>query len=72
MDAPYNGGNFYVADAYGIWKFQYDATSYDKGYMKWNKGRISAPSGVTVCKNFLYFTDQNGIYKVRLYDTGVD
>jgi len=72
MDAPYNGGNFYVADAYGIWKFQYDATSYDKGYMKWNKGRKSAPSGVAVCKNFLYFTDQNGIYKVRLYDTGID
>ena len=72
MDAPYNGGSFYVADAYGIFKFNYDPTSYDKWYMKWKKSSQSAPAGVAISKNFLYVSDQNGIHKVRLYDTWVD
>lgn len=72
LDAPYNGGSFYVSDAYGVRKFQYDPQSYDKGYMKWSKWRKSAPTWVAICKNFLYMTDENWIYKVRLYDTGVD
>lgn len=72
MDAPYLGGAFYVADTYWIFKFQYDPQSYDKGYMKWKKQSQSAPAGVAISKNFLYVSDQNGIHRVRLYDTWVD
>ena len=72
MDAPYLGWAFYVADTYWIFKFQYDPQSYDKGYMKWKKQNQSAPAGVAISKNFLYVSDQNGIHRVRLYDTWVD
>lgn len=73
MDAPYNGGAFYIADAYWIFKFQYDPQSYDKGYMKRKlHSTWVAPAGVAICKNFLYVSDQNWIHKVRLYDTGID
>lgn len=75
MDAPFLGGSYYVADEYWIFKFNFTNTRtdvYDKGYMKRKKEDRWHPVWVAICKNFLYVSDLNGIYKVRLYDTGTD
>ena len=75
MDAPFLGGSYYVADEYWIFKFNFTNTRtdvYDKGYMKRKKEDRWHPTGLAICKNFLYLSDENGIYKVRLYDTWVD
>lgn len=71
IDAAYQMWAYYVADAYGIFRFNYTANSYDKWYMKWklNSSPVQ-PAGLCICANFLYFSDANGIHAVRIYDTG--
>lgn len=72
-EAAYQMWAFYVADAYGIFKFNYTANSYDKGYMKWKLNSTAVqPYGLCICANFLYFSDENGCHAVRIYDTGKD
>lgn len=75
MSAPFLWWSYYVADEYWIFKFNFVNTRtdvYDKGYMKRKKWTRWHPTGLAICKNFLYLSDENGIYKVRLYDTWVD
>lgn len=76
LDSSYLDGAFYVADYYGVFKFLFDPQGIDKGYLKW-KFRSSntpntQPTGLTICQNFLYVSDREGLKKMRLYDTGVD
>lgn len=76
LDAPYQNGAFYVADAYWIFKFNYTANSYDKWYMKWklrdNPAWKDQVSWVCINQNFLLVSDNTGCWGVRIYDTWVD
>ena len=80
INAAYKSGKFYVADAYGVFQFTQSQTSYDKGYMKWLLTDESNPLSRNgrqiywVCENkgFLYVSDEDGCWKMRLYDTWVD
>ena len=72
IDAPYNAGNFYVADAYWVFKFKYNPQGFDKGYMKWHLNNNKQVYGVCENKGFLYVSDDDGCRAMRLYDTWVD
>ena len=80
INAAYKSGKFYIADAYGVFQFTQSQTSYDKGYMKWLLTDESNPLSRNwrqvywVCENkgFLYVSDEDGCWKMRLYDTWVD
>ena len=72
LDWPYNNWNFYVADAYGVFKFRYNPQWYDKGYMKWKLTQNTQVYWVCINKWFLYVSDSDGCWAMRLYDTGVD
>ena len=76
IDSSYLDGAFYIADYYGVFKFLYDPQGIDKGYLKWkfrsNHTSNTQPTGLTICQNFLYVSDREGIKRMRLYDTGVD
>ena len=80
INAAYKSGKFYIADAYGVFQFTQSQTSYDKGYMKWLLTDKSNPLSRNwrqvywVCehKGFLYVSDKDGCWKMRLYDTWVD
>lgn len=71
--AWYQMWSYYVADSYGIWKFNYTPNSYDKWYMKWklNSSPVQA-HWLCVCWSFVYFSDDNWCHAARLYDTWVD
>ena len=69
IDAPYNAGNFYVADAYGVFKFKYNPQGFDRGYMKWRLNNNKQVYGVCENKGFLYVSDDDGCRAMRLYDT---
>ena len=73
IDAGYLDGNFYVADAYGVFKFAYNPTGYDTGYLKRKiRDTREITPGLCVYKNFVVVSDQHGIKMMRTYDTGVD
>ena len=72
IDAPYNAGSFYIADAYGVFKFKYNPQGFDKGYMKWHLNDNKQVYGVCENKGFLYVSDEDGCRAMRLYDTWVD
>ena len=69
----YNDGNIYIADAYGVFKFRYNPSGFDKWYMKW-KLNDSPKQVYWLCENkgFLYVSTEDGCYAMRLYDTWVD
>ena len=71
--AEYINGDFYVADSYGVFKFEFQPSSIDPGYLKW-KVRSTAEKTIGLCIawNFVFISDQHGIKAMRLYDTGVD
>lgn len=73
IDAGYLDGNFYVADAYGVFKFAYNPQGNDIGYMK-RKIRDTKQITPWLCiyKNFVLVSDQSGLKMMRLYDTGID
>lgn len=72
IDWPYNDGNFYVADAYGVFKFRYNPQGFDKGYMKRRLNNNKQVYWVCENKGFLYVSDEDGCRAMRLYDTWVD
>lgn len=62
-----------MADSYGVFKFEFQPSSIDPGYLKW-KVRSTAEKTIGLCIawNFVFISDQHGIKAMRLYDTGVD
>lgn len=73
INAAYKSGRFYIADSYGVFQFKYNPQSFDKWYMK-RKLSSSTRKVYWVCENkgFLYVSDQNWCWAMRLYDTWVD
>lgn len=72
LDWPYNNGSFYVADAYGVFKFNYNPQGFDKWYMKWELNENTQVYWVCINKWFLYVSDTDWCRVMRLYDTWVD
>lgn len=69
LNAAYNNGKFYIADAYGLFQFTYNPQWFDKGYMKWwlyNNRQV-----YWVCENqwYLYVSTEDGCYIMRVIDT---
>lgn len=73
INAAYKSGRFYVADSYGVFQFKYTPQSFDKWYMK-RKLSSSTRKVYWVCENkgFLYVSDENWCWAMRIYDTWVD
>lgn len=62
-----------MADAYGVFKFQYNPEGYDTGYLKRKiRNTTQNTPGLCVYKNFIVVSDQVGIKMMRTYDTGID
>ena len=73
INAAYKSGRFYVADSYGVFQFKYTPQSFDKWYMKWKLSNSTRQVyGVCENKGFLYVSDENWCWAMRLYDTWVD
>lgn len=74
--AEYQDGNFYVGDAYWVFKFAFNPEGYDTGYLKWKIRDHKDPSpgtvGLCIAWNFVFISDQYWLRAMRLYDTGVD
>lgn len=79
INAAYKSGRFYIWDQYWVFQFTQNQQGYDKGYMKW-KLRNYTHQGTTpvqvywLCENkwFLYVSDSEWCWCMRLYDTWVD
>ena len=73
INAAYKSGRFYIADSYGVFQFKYTPQSFDKWYMKWKLSN-STRKVYWVCENkgFLYVSDEDWCWAMRLYDTWVD
>ena len=72
-ESKYLDWNFYVGDAYGVFKFKYNPGWYDTGYLKWkirDTGEVTV--GLCIAWNFVFISDEHGIKAMRLYDTGID
>lgn len=69
LNAAYNNGKFYIADAYGLFQFTYNPQWFDKGYMKW--GLYNNRQVYWVCENqwYLYVSTEDGCYIMRVIDT---
>lgn len=69
LNAAYNGGKFYIADAYGLFQFTYNPQWFDKWYMKW--GLYNNKQVYWVCENkwFLYVSTEDWCYIMRVIDT---
>jgi hypothetical protein len=73
INAAYKSGRFYVADSYGVFQFKYTPQSFDKWYMKWMLSSSTREVyGVCENKGFLYVSDEDWCWAMRLYDTWVD
>ena len=73
INAAYKSGRFYVADSYGVFQFKYTPQSFDKWYMKWKLSNSTREVyGVCENKGFLYVSDEDWCWAMRLYDTWVD
>lgn len=84
INAAYKSGRFYVADAYGVFQFKQTPNGFDKWYMKWklrDQSTLNVWDGNNrwtkvywVCENqgFLYVSDDEWCWVMRLYDTWVD
>ena len=72
LDAPYQSWRFYIADAYWVFSFDYNPQWYDPGYMKWWLNNNKRVYGACINKNFLYVSDEDWCWKIRIYDTWVD
>jgi len=69
LNAAYNNGKFYIADAYGLFQFTYNPQGFDKWYMKWwlyNNKQV-----YWVCENqwYLYVSTEEWCYIMRVIDT---
>ena len=73
LDANYQNGFFYVADAHWVFKFKYNPSWKDTWYLKWKINNTKSPViWLCICENYLYVSYANGLYRMRLYDTGQD
>jgi hypothetical protein len=79
LNAAYKSGRFYIGDQYWVFQFTQNQQGYDKWYMKWHLRDYTTKSGQPVqvywlCENqwFLYISDSEGCWKIRIYDTGKD
>ena len=73
INAAYKSGRFYVADSYWVFQFKYTPQSFDKWYMKWKLSNSTRQVyGVCENKGFLYVSDEDWCWAMRLYDTWVD
>lgn len=73
INAAYKSGRFYIADSYGVFQFKYTPQSFDKWYMKWMLSSSTREVyGVCENKGFLYVSDEDWCWAMRLYDTWVD
>lgn len=73
IDAGYIDGNFYIADAFGVFKFKYNPQGYDTGYLKRKiRSTKQRTPGLCIYKNFVVVSDQDWLKMMRTYDTGVD
>lgn len=73
INAAYKSGRFYIADSYGVFQFKYTPQSFDEWYMKWKLSNSTREVyGVCENKGFLYVSDEDWCWAMRLYDTGVD
>lgn len=73
INAAYKSGRFYVADSYGVFQFKYTPQSFDKWYMKWKLSNSTRQVyGVCENKGFLYVSDEDWCWAMRIYDTWVD
>ena len=73
INAAYKSGRFYIADSYGVFQFKYTPQSFDKWYMKWKLSNSTREVyGVCENKGFLYVSDEDWCWAMRLYDTWVD
>ena len=75
-NASYLDGKFYVADSYGVRKFNCVNTrtdTVDRWYLKWklNSSTTNTP-WLAICENFVYVSDENWLWQMRTYDTWVD
>lgn len=73
LDADYQNGNIYIADAHWVFKFKYNPSWVDKWYLKWKcRNTKKYVTGLAICENYLYVSYEDWICKMRLYDTGQD
>lgn len=73
LDANYQNGYFYVADAHWVFKFKYNPSWKDSWYLKWKiNDTKQSVVGLCICENYLYVSYANGLYRTRLYDTWQD
>ena len=75
-NAEYQDWNFYVGDAYWVFKFAYNPTGYDTWYLKRKIRNTPETSpgtiGLCIAWNFVFISDQEWLKAMRLYDTGID
>lgn len=69
LDAPYQSGRYYIADAYWIFSFAFNPQWYDPWYMKWWLNNNKRVYGACINKNYLYVSDDDWCWKIRIYDT---
>lgn len=80
LNAAYKSWRFYIWDQYGVFQFTQNQQGFDRGYMKrhlrdYTEDESDNPVQVYwLCENggFLYVSDSEGCWKMRLYDTGKD
>ena len=73
IDWWYYNWYFYVADAYGAFRFKYNPNWFDKWYMKWKLNWTPVqPYGVYINQWILYVSTDEWCRAMRLYDTWYD
>lgn len=73
QNASYLDWAFYVADSYGVFKFKYNPQWNDVWYLKWKLTENTyIKPWLAICENFVYVSWHDWLYRMRLYDTGVD
>lgn len=72
ISAAYTNWSFYIADTYGLFKFNYNPQWFDKGYMKWWLYNKRQPYWVCFNQWYIYVSDETWCWKMRAYDTWKD
>jgi len=83
LDAPYQSWKYYIADRYWVFCFDFNPQWYDTWYMKRGLNDYDIDTGnptlngkrvygSCINKNFLYVSDDDWCWKIRIYDTWVD
>lgn len=79
LNSAYKSGRFYIWDQYWVFQFTQNQAWFDKWYMKWQLRDYTTKWWQPVqvywlCENqwFLYVSDSEWCWKMRIYDTWVD